>query len=421
MRKLLVLALIPLAWLAACGGGGGSSPSSGGSSPPPPPPPPTQTIATPGPPNVETLTVDAGVVMPTVNTAFVSVTVCPHGSTTNCATITNISVDTGSSGLRLVAGALPTAFIAALPAETDGSGNPYTECEQFAIGSSYGSVKVVDITMPVSGETATDVNMQLIGDANYPTVPADCSGTAQNTVASFGANGILGVGPFPNDCGAACATTPVPEGTYYTCPTPSTCANATASLTQQIPNPVTLFATDNNGVIVELPAVAAGGATSASGSLVFGIGTEGNNALGSATILGANTQSGWINATYNGSVYEHSYLDSGSNATYLVNTGIPVCANNTSAPGFFCPSSTLSQSAVLQGTGAATATADFSIANANDLFNANPTATAVDSLAVPNGDPDSLDLGLTFFYGHNIYTAIEGQSTPGGDGPYFAY
>ena len=49
MRKSVALALIQLGFLAACGGGGYLTT----------PPPPTQTIATPGPPNVETVTVDA--------------------------------------------------------------------------------------------------------------------------------------------------------------------------------------------------------------------------------------------------------------------------------------------------------------------------------------------------------------------------
>ncbi|MDQ1387146.1 MAG: hypothetical protein QOF56_600, partial [Acidobacteriaceae bacterium] len=31
------------------------------------------------------------------------------------------------------------------------------------------------------------------------------------------------------------------------------------------------------------------------------------------------------------------------------------------------------------------------------------------------------DWGLPFFYGRNVYTAIETKSTPGGTGPYWAY
>jgi len=29
--------------------------------------------------------------------------------------------------------------------------------------------------------------------------------------------------------------------------------------------------------------------------------------------------------------------------------------------------------------------------------------------------------GLPFFYGRTVYTALDGATTPGGTGPYFAY
>src|SRR5205823_876677 len=233
------------------------------------PPPPTQMIATPGPPNVETLTVDAG---PTggVNTAFVSVQICVPGTMT-CQTIDHIEVDTGSTGLRIL-GDVP--FTLTLPQATNGSGGPpMTECLQFADGPSYGTLRVADITLPGSGEHAANVVVQLIGDSTYP-VPAGtitgqsaCPGIAENSVPAFGANGILGVGPFAQDCGGGCAAPNPPlAGVYYNCASPSTCVDANASLAQQVPNPVTLFATDNNGVIVELPAVGSAGTTTATGS-----------------------------------------------------------------------------------------------------------------------------------------------------------
>jgi hypothetical protein len=33
----------------------------------------------------------------------------------------------------------------------------------------------------------------------------------------------------------------------------------------------------------------------------------------------------------------------------------------------------------------------------------------------------TFDFGLPFFYGRNVFTAIEGKNTAGGLGPYFAY
>ena len=119
MRKFVAPALIQLGFLAACGGGGGYTT--------PPPPPPTQMIATPGPPNVETLTVNAGPAMGlgTINTAYISVQVC-NPTTGACQTITDIEVDTGSTGLRLLASAMNGLI---LPVETNGT-NPLAECLQ---------------------------------------------------------------------------------------------------------------------------------------------------------------------------------------------------------------------------------------------------------------------------------------------------
>jgi hypothetical protein len=196
-----------------------------------------------------------------------------------------------------------------------------------------------------------------------------------------------------------------------------------------------LFAADNNGVVIELPAVGATGApTPLNGSLVFGIGTEANNALGSATRLpmcyGSGAQCtlngtplfGTVFATLNGTTYVQSYLDSGSNANFFPTTSIPSC----SAPnqGFLCPTSTTNENATLTGTDGTTATANFSIANADSLFSQNGGMNvAFSNLGGSNYSstlPNStLDLGLPFFYGRNVFTGFENLSTTAA--PYFAY
>jgi Protein of unknown function (DUF3443) len=414
VRKFVALALIQLGFLAACGGGGGYG---GGGTPPPPP---MQVIATPGPPNVETVTVDAGppaLTFLAVNTPFVSVKVCVPGTST-CKTIDHIEVDTGSSGLRIMSSVLTTAPAITLPAENDAGGNPLAECLQFADGSSWGSLATADIQLPVSTEAASNVHVHIIGDPAYPTIPSACTGIPENTVAAFGANGILGVGPFAQDCGSACVAATTPLTVYYSCPSPSTCAAANASLTEQVPNPVTMFATDFNGVIIELPAVGSAGSATTSGSLVFGIGTRTNNALGSATVLPEDPNTGFITGTYKGTVYIDGYLDSGSNGNFFSDSSLTTCP----APngGFYCPASTMSETATLKGSNGATLAAPFSVANADMLFS-NTSYTAFSNLGGTTSDAMGFDLGLAFFYGQNVFTAIENANTPGGVGPYFAY
>ena len=80
----------------------------------------------------------------------------------------------------------------------------------------------------------------------------------------------------------------------------------------------------------------------------------------------------------------------------------------------------MSETATLKGTSAATLTANFSVASADTLFS-NASYTAFSNLGGTIPDSKGFDLGLSFFYGHNVFTAIENANTPGGIGPYFAY
>jgi hypothetical protein len=412
VTKLLALALIPV-MLAGCGGGGGSStvsttpPSGGGTGG-------TATIATAGPPNVEPLVIDggpAGLPESTANVAYVTITVCVPGSTTQCQSIDHVEIDTGSVGLRLLASALTSVT---LPGEGDGAGNLLGECLEFVDNTTaWGEVVQADVQLPVSGETTAStsgpaLNVQLIGAAaTGATPPAGCTGTPQDTVDAFGANGVLGVGSFGTDCNdGPCA--PGNTAGYYSCPSSgAACAAFTASEAQQLQNPVTLFAKDNNGSIVELPAIAAAGATDPSGGvIVFGIGTESNNAIGTATELMADVNTGQISATYNGATYPSSYLDSGSNANFVTGSGAAEC---TDIPPFLCPTATLSENATLTGSNTS-ATAYFTIANADSLFSTNPHGTAFNDVGAAGFDSQSLDLGLPFFFGQNVYLGIETET-----------
>jgi hypothetical protein len=420
MSKPLLLVSMPLLLLAACGGGGSSIG-------PPPPPPPSQVIATPGPPNVEPVVLESGPAQ-ALNTAFVSVTLCVPGTQT-CQTIDHVEVDTGSSGLRI----LKEALTLALPPHTHGGGLQFAECLQFADGSSFGPLEEADLTMPTSQKFVPGMAVQVIGDTNY-TIPANCPMGVkyEQTVADFGANGILGVGPFAQDCGPACAdAVSFPDGWYYTCPTPASCAAASASLAEQLQQPVSLFTEDNNGVIVEIPPPPANGTSKLTGgALVFGIGTGNQNDLGSAAVLMIDPSSGFIQASFNGTNGLNAALDSGSNANFFDDSTIPECHDpmNNDPLGFFCPDAPLNLSANLQSAGGGTVvTAEFTVDNFLTLFQANQAAAVLPNIGGPLNAPSNgtnviqFDLGMPFFFGRNVFTAIENQPTPGGTGPYFAF
>ncbi|MGC1524330.1 MAG: DUF3443 domain-containing protein [Steroidobacteraceae bacterium] len=406
--RIALAGLCAAACLSAtgCGGGSGTSPSLGvgGSTPPPAS-------------NVASVVVDAGPTStsPDVNTLFTTVTVCTPGSTTNCQTIDHIEVDTQSFGLRILAQALTLA----LPVQAAANGGSLLECTAFVDGYSWGPVALADVQ--ISGESASSVPVQVIGDPNFSAVPAECSGQApaeEDTVAAFGANGILGIGVFDQDCGTQCVTS-VDNGFYFACSS-TQCQDTAVALATQVTNPVSMFAKDNNGSIIELPSVPAQGAATLTGSLIFGIDTETNNASGSETVLTVDPQFGYLTAAFNATSLNMSFIDSGSSGIFFTDTGIAQCAD-PSYSQYYCPTAPLNLTVTLQGTNGMSGAVGFSVDSAESLQMNNPTFVALPTLAGTNPIPGSFDFGLPFYYGRRVATALENNSTSLGAGPYVAY
>lgn len=394
-RICLVCAIfLAFAFLVACGGGSST--------------PPAQTIAASGG-NVAPITVNGGPTGNYVDAGFTSVTLCVPGTTT-CQTVDGVLVDTGSSGLRILSSVLTIP----LPQQTSG-GNPVVECFAFVSSYTWGPVQMADVEM--ASEKASAVPIQVLSDTDF-TAPTSCTdkGASSDTLATLGANGIVGVGLFTQDCGPACGlalgTNSQNPGLYYECPS-SGCVQTVEATAQQVPNPVSLFATDNNGVVIELPTVSGGEESSVSGSVVFGIGTQSNNALGGATIYTAN-DFGDFTTTFDAESNPNSFIDSGSNG-YFFPSSITTCPDTSDAPGFYCPSGIENLSATNQGANGASGTVNFSIANAQILFNTPDFAYSDLGGTNSNG---AFDWGLPFFFGRNVYTGLQSTTNPNG---YWAY
>jgi hypothetical protein len=340
-----------------------------------------------------------------VNMPYVSVTICAPGSTTDCKTIDYVLLDTASVGLRVLSSALGSS--PALPLQKDGGGNPILECETFVSGYTWGNVRQADVQL--GGLTASSLPIQVIGDSAAPTVPATCSGTgtSMDSLAKLGANGILGVGPFLDDAGI-----------YYVCLS-GTCVEAVVSASRQVSNPVAALPSDNNGTIIDVPAVSAQGCSIATGSLILGIGTRSNNALGSATVFDLDT-AGDLKTVYGGNTVS-AFIDSGSNGLFFSDSSIAVCDSKTSASGFFCPTSTLSKSATLKAySNGAQASISFDIANADTLVKTGNAA--FNNVGAPwGGGTAEFDWGMPFFYGRRVFTAISGNTVSGNAAPFVAY
>ncbi len=396
-------ALLLLAGLTACGHG-----LSGGY------------VAPPTGANVAPIIVDGGppaIAIGNINLPFVSVTVCLPGTTT-CQLVDHVLLDTGSTGLRIIASVLPASFN--MPQAADTAGAPLWECLQFADGYSWGSVRRADVQ--IANGTASDQSIQLIGDPANTTVPADCSANStlpsENTVDSFGANGVLGLNVFQYDCDAAC-TNPanIPPAAYYGCPSAGTCANSAAGLDSQVQNPVYNFLTDNNGVTIVMSAIGSAGQLTAAGSLILGINTQANNMLGSAAVLAVDSL-GYFTTTYGGQMLPDSFIDSGSNALFFDDSTLTAC---TTPAGFYCPAQQQSLQATNQQPGGPISTVSFKVDNLETLSGNNSTYNALPNIAGSNPLTQSFDWGLPFFYGKTVFVGFENRSAGQNTGPFFAY
>ena len=373
--------------------------------------------------NVAALTTAGGPVPPSTNTFFTSVTLCSPG-TSDCQTIDNILVDTGSEGLRVLQSQLEPLV---LPVLSDSSGGAFFNCIQF-LDTSYlwGPVSFADVK--IGGETTSNTPIQVISSGNA-TVPTACSNGGsvnENTPQLLGANGILGVGLEPTDCflqgfnfcdGTSSQVVPA----YFDCPR-SGCAAADGptlvSSGSQVQNPVVGFGADSNGVAITLPALTTS-SLEVAGSLIFGIGTTTNNSIpNTAVAFGLDSNDNFITIV-NGKTLSASFIDSGSNGLFFDST-ITTCTSTTST-GFYCPATQQIVVATQEDAGGGNPSiVNFKIDNADTLFS-NVNDTAFSTLGGPIGSSTSFDWGAPFFYGRTVFTAIDGQATPIGTGPFWAY
>ena len=227
--------------------------------------------------NIVPIAVNGGPLVPlttaATNGAFVSVNMCVPGTST-CQTIDDVLVDTGSFGLRILASQVTIS-----PHSADRcKRRQLNDCAQFLDNSfSLGNSCPADVKMAGEVASATSVQFMVIANpAGTYSIPTSCSTPARHgherryPECCLGANGILGVGPEPFDCGEACDpvtvntdgrppvrlllyAAPLMDATPMSVSCGAVCGDRHGE--SQVTNPVFNFTGDNNGVIIELPAV----------------------------------------------------------------------------------------------------------------------------------------------------------------------
>lgn len=339
------------------------------------------------------------------NKPCVSVKVCTPNTDT-CQVIDDILLDTGSVGLRIFKQPLDVAL-----APVSVSAGVLAECLQFADGSAnWGFVAIADVIL--GNEPAVQIPVQVI-DADFGTLPGACVG-AEQSPQEAGFNGILGLGLFNEDCGSTCASL-TNNGMYYAC-SGSGCTATAVALAKQIKNPIAFLPQDNNGLMIDLPAIVSDGFPSAGGYIVLGIGTQSNN-FPSSVATYATDELGDLYTTFNGIVYS-SFIDTGSNGLFFpAGYGmLQLCAWPNA--GWYCPSSVKNFTAINMGVfGSTSGSVSFQIGNYADLIN-SPNFVFSNIGGTEVGD---FDWGLPFFFGKKVFMGLEGTSSILGTGPYWAY
>jgi len=397
--------------LAGCGGGGASSASASaaGVDPPEPSGPalavrtsPPALLQVPPAPNVLPLSLGRGPRGTAFNAPFVSVTICVPGTAT-CQTIDQVLLDTASTGLRIAASALQGGMD--LPPLRTADGAPLSQCVAFASGAG-GSVRRADVRL--AGEAASAIPVQVYERAApaAPRRPGACA-TASDIAQVIDANGILGVGPKRQDCGTGCESA-TPAAVYFTC-AGGPCRPTPVARASQVANPIAALGAHNNGLAILLPRVPPGGSSAVTGAVILGIGTQPNNALGTARVFAPDAE-GFLAVRYKGASYR-SFLDTGTNSVRIPDADLPLCGE------FYCPSQPGSLMATISGTAGAPQDVELTIES--------PDALSADSIAavIAGGARTGrfVNWGLPFFFGRTVHLAIEGAETPAGLGPYWAF
>ncbi len=414
--------------LSGCGGGGGTPPSSS-QSPLGPLSAACLTAKGTGNSSGNSLPLylgtagdnDQSVCGAAINNPCTDITICsPSGS--GCQTISNILVDTGSSGIRIFRSLLSNTSL--LPGVETSSGNPAGECAAFGNGSYGDWGPLVYAQVRMSGEPPVIVPIQLIDptyagqyDASGSPESAACGTTfspdTSPSQATF--NGILGVGLFVHFCGNDCV--PQTNGTYFSC-SGSTCTPSTLSTCSQDQNPVAQLPTDNQGVLLSFSPQITNNEQSATGSLYLGINTQTDNTA-SATAYEADSSGNFI-TQFNGTTYStangtQAFIDSGSDGYFFQDSQIP----NSGSPDYYYTQSA-TPSATIQGvSGDTSITVSFTISN--------PPATGsgfTDGIIPDIGFSASgvFDWGMPFFFlKQNVFVGINRKTSSLGTGPYWAF
>ena len=338
----------------------------------------------------------------------VSVTLCEPG-TERCATVDDVMVDTGSTGLRLEASAVPDWL--RLPPFLGSGGHPLAECLRFVHDTAWGALHRADVRL--GGLTARALPLQVIDDGGGPQ-PAACP----RSDASPTSNGTLGLGQHPLDCQGACEQKPEAPGVFVADGSGWMPLRGRVDPAYRLPNPVSFLPVHDDGIVIEMPAPPGGAAREVAGTLTFGVGTADDNRLGASTRLDLDA-AGRFTTVFRGESYPESYIDSGTETYIFRDDGLPRCRDRAWA---YCVEPRRALAAELVGRNGTRVPVDFTVGD--DRARRERRAGASDDVAEA-AEPGSAAFvwGAPFFLGRRVSLVMDGRGvpdSPGLVGPFYA-
>ncbi len=331
----------------------------------------------------------------------VGITVCQPG-TPRCATIEDVMIDTGSTGLRLESSAVPTWL--RLPPFLGPGGRPLAECVRFVHDTAWGTLNRADVRL--GGLTARGLPLQVVDDQGGSQPPACPRSDVRPT-----SNGTLGVGQHLFDCQGACEQRAEAPGVFVRDDTGWSPIEGVVEPRYRLPNPVSYLPGHDNGIVIDLGSPPNGGAREITGTLTFGVGVVAGDGVGTAGILHLDA-SGRFTTMLGGRSYPSSYIDSGTETYVLSDDGLPRCRDMAWA---YCAEPRRTLDAEMVGADGGKIMTRFSVGSYRASRERH--AGASDDVAeVAEPQSTAFVWGAPFFLGRRISLVIDGRSIPSAPG-----
>ncbi len=341
------------------------------------------------------------------NRMVVQVSVCVPG-TRSCATIDDVMIDTGSTGLRLEASAVPSWL--RLPAVLGPGHEPLAECLRFVGDDAWGPLERVDLR--IGGLMASGLPIQIIGDM-AAAQPASCPRSEVDPTS----NGTLGIGTHLTDCEGECRQSEA-DPIYFDCKR-GHCDPLEGRVGEayRLPNPIAFFDRHDNGVVFDLPDAAGEGSLDSVGTLTIGVETD-HGRFDSAAIVKLDER-GRFTTLYGGREYPDSYIDSGTETFIVPDDALPRCP---ALPWAFCAAPAVTRDAAMLGRDGARNVTSFRVGDYRHIRQRGFGASAEIAVAARPASR-AFVWGAPFFLGKRIAVVLEGRGIPGVahlEGPFYA-